>query len=218
MKKLYPALIFIVILHIALTGVFIALLPDSIPAHYGVTGEVDRMGSKYEFFIFPFFTLVMGSTMLLLARKAVQDALSEKVLLVLGLCTQLLFVALSVFYFFLAHRYDPAASASVTPDAHRFTCIAMGIIIVILSNVMPKARRNSAFGLRTTWSMHSDEVWRKSQRFAGHGGVICGALIVLCGAVLPSLYAFIGMIALSLLWTVAACAASYRYYKQETGQ
>lgn len=218
MKKLYSALILIIVLHFALTGVLISFLPDIVPMHYNALGEVDRMGSKYEMFIFPAFTLVMGAAMALLARKAVKDALSEKVLLVVGVCSELLFVALSVFLFIVTYRYDPAASAAVVPDVSRFTCIAMGVTFVILGNIMPKARRNSAFGLRTVWSMHSDNVWQKSQRFAGIVGVICGFVLVVLGALLPGMYALLALLLLSLSWAIIASAASYRYYKQEISQ
>ena len=43
-------------------------LPDTIPAHYGVSGQVDRWGSKYECFVLPGITLAFGALMLLAAR------------------------------------------------------------------------------------------------------------------------------------------------------
>ena len=36
-------------------------LPDTIPAHYGADGLVDRMGSKYETLIIPLMLLVMAA-------------------------------------------------------------------------------------------------------------------------------------------------------------
>ena len=48
-----------------------------------------------------------------------------------------------------AIRYDPDAAATVSIDAMKFTGIAIGILLVILGNIMPKMRRNAMFGLRT---------------------------------------------------------------------
>ena len=45
-------------------------LPDTIPAHYGVSGQVDRWGSKYECFVLPGITLAFGALMLLAAWGA----------------------------------------------------------------------------------------------------------------------------------------------------
>lgn len=35
-------------------------LEDSIPMHYNSDGEVNRMGSKYEIFIYPVLILLLG--------------------------------------------------------------------------------------------------------------------------------------------------------------
>ncbi len=44
---------------------------------------------------------------------------------------------------------------------------------------MPKLKRNSIIGLRTKWSLSSDEAWAKSQRFAGAVTAISGILLLL---------------------------------------
>ena len=46
-----------------------------------------------------------------------------------------------------------------------------------LGNVMPKLKRNSLMGLRTKWSLSSDEAWRKSQRFGGITLAVTGILL-----------------------------------------
>lgn len=53
------------LLPLVVTAVSMAFLPDTIPVHYGVEGTVDRWGSKYECFIFPVITFVMGGLLLL---------------------------------------------------------------------------------------------------------------------------------------------------------
>ena len=36
-------------------------LPETIPAHYGPSGAVDRWGSKYEALLLPGLTLLLGA-------------------------------------------------------------------------------------------------------------------------------------------------------------
>ena len=39
-------------------AVVVGFLPDTIPMHFNMTGEVDRFGSKYEIFLFPAINIV----------------------------------------------------------------------------------------------------------------------------------------------------------------
>ena len=66
-KKLYYFLMFFP-LFIVLAS--LQLLPDKIPAHYGISGEVDRWGSQYETLIFPAITIIFGFIMLIVTKYA----------------------------------------------------------------------------------------------------------------------------------------------------
>ncbi len=46
---------------------------------------------------------------------------------------------------------------------------------------MPKLKRNSIIGLRTKWSLSSDEAWAKSQRFAGGAVTAISGILLLLG-------------------------------------
>ena len=73
----------------------------------------------------------------------------------------------------------------------KFTGIAIGILLVILGNIMPKMRRNAMFGLRTKWSMTNDSVWQKSQRFGGIASVLCGLAMIVISAFVPGVWNFV---------------------------
>ena len=70
MKYLYRFAVVLIGLGFVATIVFLALAPDIIPAHYNSAGEVDRMGSKYEYVLFPSISAGMGAVVLLLAKQA----------------------------------------------------------------------------------------------------------------------------------------------------
>ena len=70
MKYLYRFAVALIILGFVGTAVFLVLAPDIVPAHYNFAGEVDRMGSKYEYVLFPFVSAGMGIIFLLLAKQA----------------------------------------------------------------------------------------------------------------------------------------------------
>lgn len=41
-----------------ITAIALQFMPDSVPMHYNISGEIDRWGSKYENLIFPVMILL----------------------------------------------------------------------------------------------------------------------------------------------------------------
>ncbi len=96
MKHLYRLTVALIILGFAGTAVFLILAPDVIPAHYNFAGEADRMGSKFEYILFPVISAGMGAVFLLLAKQARikkwrNYALTEKIFLAAAIGEVLLF-------------------------------------------------------------------------------------------------------------------------------
>lgn len=96
MKHLYRLAVILIVLGFAGTAVFLIMAPDIIPAHYNFAGEADRMGSKYEYTLFPVISAGMGAVFLLLAKQArikkwTSFALIEKIFLVTAIGEILLF-------------------------------------------------------------------------------------------------------------------------------
>lgn len=56
------------------------LLPAKIPGHYGLSGSVDRWGSKFEVLILPICVLLMGAFLFFLTKKAVNEPQANQVL------------------------------------------------------------------------------------------------------------------------------------------
>ncbi len=217
MKKLYYTIGILLIFSIISASVILILSPDIIPAHYNFNGEVDRFGSKYENLIFLAFSLSMTAIFMLLLRdqKKKNAPLEEqKILLGTLIFSLILFNALGLFFGIAAINYS-SNPVQISPDLIiKFTNIATGILLIALGNIMPKARRNALFGLRTKWSMSSDGVWQKSQRFGGFSAVACGLLIIVLSAFLSGTWIIIALSIAVLLWIVACVAASYYYFKK----
>ena len=96
MKYLHRLAVALIILGFVGAAVFLVLVPDIIPAHYNLAGDVDRMGSKYEYILFPFISAGAGGIFLLLARQArikkwENYALIEKIFLFTAIGEILLF-------------------------------------------------------------------------------------------------------------------------------
>jgi len=110
MKYLYRLTVALIILGFVGTAVFLILAPDIIPAHYNFAGEVDRMGSKYEYILFPVISAGMGAIFLLVAKKVrtkkwESDALIEKIFLATAIGEVLLFHGIGGSAMWTAIRY-----------------------------------------------------------------------------------------------------------------
>ena len=57
MHRIFYALMF---LPLVVTLIVLPVLPDRVPMHYNIRGEVDRWGSKYENLIFPAVVIATG--------------------------------------------------------------------------------------------------------------------------------------------------------------
>ncbi len=216
MKKLYYAIGLMLILSIVSTCVILILAPDVIPAHYNSSGEVDRFGSKYEQLIFPAFGILMTAfllTVLRFEKKRGMPEMEQRIVLYTILFSLLLFTGLGLFFGIAAIRYGESQMAMQPQKVTKLVGVGTGVILILFGNIMPKARRNAFFGLRTKWSMASDEVWRKSQRFGGFTAVVCGLMMAVIAVVLPGTWSIAALTAGVLLWVAVSVAASYRYWK-----
>ena len=177
-KKLFYVLMF---LPLVASLIALQFLPDVIPAHYNIQNVVDRWGSKYEILILPVITIAFGFFSLAMGKIAKkQEPLgnnNEKSNLFIGNCVLLIFNMLSGFMIYSSlHQLEKLEFASLTFIQIAF--IIIGIFLIVISNIMPKVKRNSILGFRTKQTMKNDEIWKKCQRCSGITGMIAGCIIV----------------------------------------
>jgi uncharacterized membrane protein len=81
--------------------------------------------------------------------------------------------------------------------------VIFGVFWITLGLMLPRVRRNPWIGVRTPWTLSSDENWAKTHRFAGYAFVLSGILALLATALhLPFV---------PILLIVASAAASMLY-------
>ena len=180
------------IFSVIMTAIAVQFMPDSVPMHYNMAGEIDRWGSKYENFIFPAIIIVFSLVWSLLiayyekkASKASEEkvcveALSNaKVIKVTGVSMAVMF---TVLHGYCLYKDCKIANADVTQaqmNISKLTCILIGLLFIVLGNFIPKVKNNMVIGIRTKWSMYNDVTWMKSNRFGGVTLMITGVLVIM---------------------------------------
>ena len=218
MKKLYGALAAVLLLCTAGSVVLTLLSPDRVPMHYNLAGEVDRFGSRYENLLLPLVTVASGACLAAAAKRErkKEEKSNEKIMLITGVCASAFLTLFGFFMMIRGLRYDPKAAPGVAADdLNRFVNIGVGVLLVVLGNFMPKARRNAMFGVRTKWSQSSDAVWQKSQRFGGIAAVAAGLVLIVLALIVPGIWNVPVLIAVLTVSSALSVAASYRYDRAE---
>ena len=216
MKKAYKWIIALVVIGFVIVGLFFSMAPAQIPVHYDINGQIDRWGSKYEFILFPLINLLFGGFMAWLARREQKQGreMNEQVVAGMTVCVLVFFNLLWLFFMWKAIDVDNFDSGLGELSTKAFMILIFASFIP-LGNSMPKAQRNSIYGLRTKWSMANDRCWQKSQRFGGYVLVISGIIGTLLCALLPSHWGGYIMLLVIAIATVTCIVGSYRIYRNE---
>lgn len=186
-------------------------LPDPMPTHWGVDGRPDSwMPRTWGALLGPLVSLFVYVTMTLSPfvdpRSRNWAALGEIYpVLKTGVSALMLFIT----YLALSSAASPD---QVLPSAHLL--VGIGLMFVVLGNYLPKVRSNFFLGIRTPWTLSSDEVWVRTHRLAGKLMVLMG-LVFMASAWLPPSWAFGIVIASTLGLVVITFAYSYGLYRKQ---
>ena len=150
-------------------------LPDKIPSHWNVNGEVDSYTSK--FFAVVCMPFIMLAIQWLCAFATISDPKkqnhSEKIYnLVLWIIPLITLVLFTVIY---------TISLGVKVEVSVVLTILIGVVFVIIGNYLPKCKQNYTIGIKLPWTLNSEENWNKTHRLAGWIWLICGIAITLSG-------------------------------------
>jgi len=95
-------------------------------------------------------------------------------------------------------------------DMGRMVLIGVGLLFVTLGNYLGKTTRNFFLGIRTPWTLASDEVWRRTHRLGGWMMVAAGIALVVMGFAGASEAALIVVLVAVVLVPVVYSFFSYR--------
>lgn len=150
-------------------------LPDQLPFHWNAAGEVDGWASKP--------VAVFGAPLMMLACQwlcVVVTAADPKKANHPGKILHLVFWIIPVLSAMIsAAIYATALGKTVRIEL--LTPVLLGVLFVIIGNYLPKCKQNYTIGIKIPWTLHSEENWNKTHRFAGMLWVICGFAMMITG-------------------------------------
>ena len=222
MKKMTWA---IAVLPMLITAAAINFLPEKVPTHYGAAGDPDRWGSRFELFIFPVLILLIVGMMELFAHLAENETrFSQKknrpagkenaaVFRKTATISAVIMCVVQIIFIIKACAYGKVDNLDI--DLNRATCLIMGIMLVAVSNYMPKTRRNSNIGFRCSWSLYNDTTWQKSNRFAAVAMTVAGLCAIISSSFAGGLAAIMLLLGYVMAGTVISLVYAKKVYDEE---
>ena len=183
-------------------------LPEQVPFHWDINGEVDRWASRWvAVFLMPL--IMLGVQWLCFFLSQLDPKQKSNPSKMLGLVLWIVPVTntlLNVMVYLAAFGRD-LNIAVVLP-------LFFGALFVVIGNYLPKCRQSYTMGIKLPWTLEDEEIWNATHRMAGKLWV-CGGLLTMPCALLPAIAAFSTMMGILLVMVVVPTVYSYRLYEKK---
>ena len=181
-------------------------LPEQIPSHWGIDGEIDGWSSKaFAVFGFPCLLLALHWVCILAscADPKAKNYHPKMLQLVLWICPVLSLVLNSLVY---------ATALGYPLEVQILMPLLVGLMFLIVGNLLPKCRQSYTLGIKLPWTLHNEENWNKTHRFGGKVWVI-GGVITMATAFMGSFWI---LLAVLIVMVAAPTIYSYSLYRKQS--
>ena len=166
--------LFLVFVSILSSLYFYKNFPDLVPIHWNMAGEADSWGSPFKSaFMFPVLNIGIYLLFLIIPYMDPKKERYEQFASTYHIFKTAIILFLSLIYFtasFSALGYDINITRVVTTF--------VGALFVVIGNYMSKIKQNWFLGIRTPWTLSSEEVWNKTHRLGGKMFLLSGLLMM----------------------------------------
>ena len=188
-------------------------LPNQVVSHWNFYGQADGWSSReFHAIFFPALLVALYGLFNIIPRldpksdRYVEFAKVYRIIRSLIL-TFLLIVFATATFSNLGYAVNIGA-----------TIVGMiGLLMITLGNYFGKIKRNWFVGIRTPWTLSSDNVWNKTHRLGGRLFMIWGFGLIFCSWLSPAItfIVLIGGMIVIISWVTIY---SYLLYKEEKKQ
>lgn len=187
-------------------------LPDKIPSHWGINGQINGYSGKSMIFIL--YVVCFGCTFMFDIAKKI-DPKSENY----NKFTRPYEIFKFVFVVFMNGIILATVYASFKPQVSMasFILLGVGLMFAVAGNYMPKFKQNYTMGFKTPWTLASETVWDKTHRMAGVLWVIGGLVIAVLGFI-PGPGKFSGFVMMIVVFAITFVPYGYSYFEYKKEQ
>jgi uncharacterized membrane protein len=208
MRKWIPLLI--VAVAVIASAVVYPNLPATVPTHWDMLGRPNGWGSRvWGAWVLPIVMLLLWGLMRVLPTIDPRGANYAK----FGGAFEAIVISI-LLYMLGLHLIILRASLGYPVAMQRVLPIGVGILLVLIGNLLPRARPNWFIGIRTPWTLSSDRVWEKTHRVGGRAFVAGGLAILIAALAIPQ-WAHYVLVAVVVACSLGAVLYSYIAWRRE---
>lgn len=202
-------IIILILVGFALGAYLYPSLPERVPIHWNANGQINGYGSKlFGAFGIPLITLGLYIMFLLLPY------IDPKGKNYAGFTSTYQFLKYLIIVFSLGMEAITLLIATgVVVNRPIIIHIMVSLLFIFLGNVMGRFKHNYFVGIKTPWTLASEEVWRKTHRLAAPLWVIGGILSLLLSFVGSILNGTVFIVILAVI-TIVPVVYSYFIYRK----
>jgi uncharacterized membrane protein len=205
-RSLLFSALFLLVLLVAFVWLY-PQLPAHVPVHWNAHGQINGYASPIRAVATPMIMIAIVA-LLTVALPAISPRGFE--------ITP--FVSVFVVVMLAAQAFILAVALGILLNATGHTIgklvirmMPLGVLLMILGNYMGKLRKNFFAGIRTPWTLASDEVWERTHRVAGWLFMLAGLIVVVVSLVGAPIMISVAVVLVA--WVIPA-AYSYFIYRR----
>ena len=172
-------------------------LPEQIPSHWNIAGEIDGWSSK-SFTVFGIPLILLAAQWLCVLGTSADPKKANHTKKILPLVLWIMPVLSA-----LLHTIVYATALGKQVSVEIIIPLFVGLLLAVVGNYLPKCKQNYTIGIKIPWTLNSEENWNRTHRFAGRLWVICGLAIAAT--------AFLGNVWLCLIFFAVMVAGPLIY-------
>lgn len=200
----------ILLLCVGLSFFFYANSPATVASHWNFQGKVDGYSSRaFGSFFFPGLLIGMYLLFLIIPNLDPKKERYEEFLKTYNIFRYLIIGVLAIVYV-ATGIYNIGYQINIGI----IVATVIGLMMIVLGNYMGKIKKNWFMGIRTPWTMSSENVWNKTHRVGGILFMIFG-LVIIIAPFLPEMIAMVLFFGYTVALLVGTFGYSYWLYRQE---
>ena len=181
-------------------------LPERLPTHWNIQGQPDGFtGKPWGPFLLPLLMTGLYLLLLVLPRISPKGYRFEAFRGVWEIVRTAILA-----FLFLVHILVLLSATGARVEMNRAIPIGVGLLLVLLGNYLGKTTKNFFLGIRTPWTLASDEVWLRTHRLGGKLFVLAGLVCVVSGLAGGSLVPAMAAVGAAALASVVYSYVVYR--------
>ncbi len=180
--KLLKKLLSVSILNWVILLVIMFQFPKQVPIHLDYTGMVDRYGPRWVILIFGFIPVILDLALMAYRAKTKNNTKASAN----RKTENILFLAVTFFMLVITWLQVYVASLADQPQVPHLLIapiilVPLGILLIVISNFFGVIKQNRWMGIRVSWTLKDEEVWKRTHRLGGYYGVAGGFCILIGG-------------------------------------